>query len=192
MADSPNTDPAAAVEGVASAAAKSLEELLAEAHAKIEEQREAWLRALAESENTRKRAQAEIAAARKYGAERLAQDLLAVADGLEAALAAPDASAAVLREGIELTAKLLRSAFERAGVTEIAPAVGDRFDPNVQQAMGSVESDAPANAVAALLQKGYRLHDRVLRPALVTVTRPKEPAPESAAVESPGSEPHPA
>jgi len=164
---SPANADAAAEEG------KSLDQLLVEAQAKIEEQREAWLRALADTDNARKRAQAEIAQARKYAIERMVEDLLPVVDSLEAALAAEGADADSLRSGVELTLKLLRSAFERTDVTEISPSVGERFDPYRHQAMAAVESEAAPNTVVAVMKKGYALHDRVLRAALVTVARPR-------------------
>lgn len=152
---------------------KSLDQLLAEAQAKIEEQRDAWMRALAEAENARKRAQADISQARKYAAERIVEDLLPVMDSLEAALQSKDVS------GVELTLRQLKSAFDRANLGEICPAPGERFDPHRHQAMAAVESDAEPNTVVALMQKGYRLHDRTIRPALVTVAKPVEKAPET-------------
>jgi molecular chaperone GrpE len=153
--------------------ARSLDELLAEAQTKLEEQRGAWLRALADAENARKRAQADIAQARKYAAERIVEDLLQVMDGLEAALGAAGASPDALRTGVELTQRQLRNAFERAGVAEVNPAPGQRFDPHRHQAMAAVESDQEPNTVVAVLQKGYTLHDRVVRPALVSVAKAK-------------------
>jgi len=152
---------------------KSLDQLLAEAQAKIEEQRDAWMRALADAENARKRAQADISQARKYAAERIVEDLLPVMDSLEAALQSKDVS------GVELTLRQLKSAFDRANLGEICPAPGERFDPHRHQAMAAVESDAEPNTVVALMQKGYRLHDRTIRPALVTVAKPVEKAPET-------------
>jgi len=153
--------------------AKSLDELLAEAQTKLDEQREAWLRALADAENARKRAQADIAQARKYAAERIVEDLLQVMDGLEAALGASGASADALRTGVELTQRQLRNAFDRAGVADVNPTPGQRFDPHRHQAMAAVESDQEPNTVVAVLQKGYTLHDRVVRPALVSVAKAK-------------------
>jgi molecular chaperone GrpE len=150
---------------------KSLDQLLAEAQAKIEEQRETWLRALAEAENARKRAQTEIAAAHKYGIERLAESLLPVLDSLEAALGAESADAAALKSGVELTLKQLRGALERARVAEISPAAGERFDPHRHQAIAAVEADAEPNSIVAVIQKGYSLYERVIRPALVTVAK---------------------
>lgn len=150
---------------------KSLDQLLAEAQAKIEEQRETWLRALAEAENVRKRAQAEITAAHKFGIERLTENLLPVLDSLEAALGAESADAAALKSGVELTLKQLRGALERARVAEISPAAGERFDPHRHQAIAAVEADAEPNSIVAVIQKGYSLHERVIRPALVTVAK---------------------
>jgi molecular chaperone GrpE len=144
---------------------KSLEQLLAEAQAKMEEQREAMLRAAADADNARKRAQAEAASARKYAVERFAEDLLPVMDSLQAALQSKDVS------GVELTLRQLQSALEKAAIREIAPRPGERFDPHRHQAMAAVEADAEPNTIVALMQKGYLLHDRVLRPALVTVAK---------------------
>ena len=152
-------------------AARSLDELLAEAQAKLNEQRDAWLRALADAENARKRAQADIATARKYAAERIVEELLPVMDSLDAALGAADASPDALRAGVELTQRQLQNAFERAGVAEVNPAPGQRFDPHRHQAMAALEADQEPNTVLAVMQKGYTLHDRVVRPALVTVAK---------------------
>jgi molecular chaperone GrpE len=151
---------------------KSLEELLAEAQAKIEQQRDAMMRAVAESDNARKRAQAEAASGQKYAIERFAESLLPVIDSLEAALAAADKSPQPMREGVELTLRMLRSAFQKANLTEINPQPGERFDPHKHQAMAAVPSDADPNTIVSVMQKGYGLHDRILRPALVTVSRP--------------------
>ena len=152
-------------------AARSLDELLAEAQAKLDEQRDAWLRALADAENARKRAQADIAQARKYAAERIVEELLPVMDSLEAALGVAGASPDALRAGVELTQRQLRQAFERAGVAEVNPGAGQRFDPHRHQAMAAVEADQEPNTVLQVMQKGYTLHDRVVRPALVTVAK---------------------
>jgi molecular chaperone GrpE len=149
---------------------KSPEEQLAEAHAKIEEQREAVLRALADSENARKRFQADAANAQKYAVERFAENLLPVMDSLEAALKSQDVS------GVELTQRQLKAALEKAAVRELDPRPGERFDPYRHQAMAAVEANAEPNTIVAVMQKGYLLHDRVLRPALVTVAKtPSDP-----------------
>lgn len=150
----------------APAANRSLEELLAEAQAKLEQQREQMLRALAETENVRKRLQSEAANAQKYALERFAEGLLPVVDSLEAALKSADVS------GIEVILRQLKGALEKASIREINPAPGERFDPHREQAMAAVEADAEPNTVVSVMQKGYSLHDRVLRPALVTVAKP--------------------
>jgi molecular chaperone GrpE len=147
---------------------KSLEELLAEAQAKIEQQRDAMLRAVAEAENVRKRVLAEAATSQKYALERFAEELLPVIDSLEAALAARDTS------GVELTLKQLQGALEKAHIHPVDPRPGERFDPHRHQAMAAVPSDAEPNTVIAVMQKGFLIHDRVLRPALVTVAKPVE------------------
>jgi molecular chaperone GrpE len=158
--------------------AKPLEEQLREAQARIEEmreqQRDATLRALADAENARKRFQAEAAQAQKFALERFAEQLLPVADSLEAALDNPQASAEAMREGAEITLKQLFAAFQKAALAQIAPVPGERFDPHRHQAMAAVEADSPPNTIVAVMQKGYLLHDRVLRPALVTVAKALE------------------
>jgi molecular chaperone GrpE len=147
---------------------KSLEELLAEAQAKIEQQRDTMMRAVADAENARKRAQAEALSSRKYVLESFAEGLLPVIDSLEAALKTGDTS------GVELTLKQLRSALEKSSIREIDPRPGERFDPHRHQAMAAVEAQAEPNSIVAVMQKGYSLHDRVLRPALVTVAKAVE------------------
>lgn len=147
---------------------KSLEELLAEAQAKIEQQRDAMLRAVAEAENVRKRVQAEAAASQKYALERFAEGLLPVMDSLEAALKSADLS------GVELIQKQLQAALEKGQVRAVEPQPGERFDPNRHQAMAAVPSEQAPNTVVQVMQKGYVLHDRVLRPALVTVAKALE------------------
>jgi molecular chaperone GrpE len=147
---------------------KSLEQLLAEAQAKFEQERDTMMRAVADADNARKRAQAEAAAAQKYALERFAEGLLPVLDSLEAAVKSGDTS------GVELTLKQLRGALEKSSVREIDPKPGERFDPHRHQAMAAVEADTEPNTVVAVMQKGYHLHDRVLRPALVTVAKALE------------------
>lgn len=146
----------------------TLDQLLADAQARIDEQKDAWMRAMAEAENARKRARADVEAAHKFAVERMAESLLPVMDSMEAALQSKDVS------GIEITSRQLKSALEKANVQEISPAPGERFDPHKHQAMAAVESAAEPNTVVAVMQKGYRLHDRVLRPALVTVAKALE------------------
>jgi molecular chaperone GrpE len=172
-----NNDPQAqpAGENPAPAEGQTLEQLLAEAQAKIDELKDALLRAMADAENARKRAQTEVAGAYKFAIERFAESLLPVVDSLEAALQAKDVSA------IELTFRQLRTSLERASIREISPAAGERFDPHVHQAMATVETPPgetrEPNTVVEVMLKGYRLHDRVLRPALVTVAKAVENPP---------------
>ena len=147
---------------------KNPDKLLAEAQARIEEQKDAWMRAMAEAENARKRARADVEAAHKFAVERMAESLLPVMDSMEAALQSKDVS------GIEITSRQLKSALEKANIQEISPASGERFDPHRHEAMAAVESAAEPNTIVAVMQKGYRLHDRVLRPALVTVAKALE------------------
>jgi len=142
---------------------------LAAALAQVSEQKDQVLRAHAEMENVRRRAQDEVSQARKFGIESFAEGLVPVKDSLEAALAQTEQSNADLRAGIEATLKQLVSAFERNHLKDIAPAAGEKFDPHQHQAIATIPSEQPANTVVATLQKGYLIADRVLRPALVTV-----------------------
>jgi molecular chaperone GrpE len=168
--ETPNQD--RAPEGDWSSAAE-LGEALKQAEAKANEHHEAWLRAAAETENVRKRAQDDIARARKYALEKFAADLLQVKDSLEAALNAESQSVESLRAGVEVTLKQLAGIFERQQIREIDPA-GAQFDPHRHEAISMLPSDKEPNTVINVLQKGYLLHDRVLRPALVTVAKPKD------------------
>ena len=148
----------------------SLPAMLERAELQAQELRDAWLRAKAECDNVRKRAQTDIANAHKYALESFAAALLPVRDSLEAALTADKATAEALRQGVELTLKQLDSAFDKFAIKEVNP-VGEKFDPHKHQAMTTVESDKAPNTVVHVLQKGYLLNDRVLRPALVTVSK---------------------
>lgn len=151
----------------------SLEESLRQAELKAAEHHDAWLRAKAETENMRRRAQEDIAKASKFAAEKFAAALLPVKDSLEAALATENQTLESLREGVELTLRQLVSAFESASLAEENP-LGQKFDPNRHQAIGTLESDAEPNTVINVLQKGYLLHERVLRPAMVMVAKAKD------------------
>ena len=154
----------------AATAAPSLEERLHKAELAAAEHHDAWLRAKAEADNIRKRARGEIASAHKFALESFASELLAVKDSLEAALATENASVESMRSGAELTLKQLSGVFERFNLAEINP-LGGKFDPHRHQAISAVESDAEPNTVVQVLQKGYLLHDRVIRPALVLVAK---------------------
>jgi len=151
-------------------AADDLAAQLARAQAEVAELKDAWLRAKAETENARRIAQADVAKAHKYASERFAAEMLPVRDSLEAALATESATVDVLRSGVELTLKQLAAAFEKSGLVEIHPA-GEKFDPHRHQAISTVEDDGEPNRVLNVLQKGYALHDRVVRPALVLVSK---------------------
>ena len=149
--------------------AQSMQDALTQAQNKAAEYYDQLLRAQAEMENVRRRAQEDVAKARKFGIESFAEGLVPVKDSLEAALSQAEQSAQDMREGIETTLKQLSAAFDRNHLTEISPATGEKFDPHHHQAIATVPSDQPANTVVAVLQKGYLIADRVLRPALVTV-----------------------
>jgi molecular chaperone GrpE len=146
---------------------------LAALQAKSGELADQYLRAKADAENARRRAEDEISKARKFAVESFAESLLPVADSLEAGLIIKDATAEQIREGAQATLRQLIAALERNKVLAIAPAPGTKFDPHQHQAISVVPSEQEANTVVGLLQKGYLIADRVLRPALVTVSAPK-------------------
>jgi len=150
----------------------SLEEALKIAEQKAAEHHDAWLRAKAETENIRRRAAEDVTKASKFGAEKFASAMVPVKDSLEAALATENADIATLKSGVELTLRQLQSAFQSAGLAELNP-LGEKFDPNKHQAIGQQESDAEPNTVINVLQKGYLLFDRVVRPALVITAKAK-------------------
>ena len=141
--------------------------------AKNTELADSYLRAKAESENSRRRADEEVSKARKFALESFAESLLPVADSLEAGLNLPSATPEQIKEGALATLKQLKAALERNRVMQIDPAAGTKFDPHHHQAISMVPSDLEANTVVTVLQKGYLIADRVLRPALVTVSAPK-------------------
>ena len=155
---------------------------LATLKAKSADLADQYLRAKAEAENARRRAEDEISKARKFAVESFAESLLPVADSLEAGLAINDATVEQihegeapdhLRQGVEATLRQLTAALERNKVIAINPEAGARFDPHYHQAISVVPSDLEANTVVMVLQKGYSIADRILRPALVTVSAPK-------------------
>ncbi len=146
---------------------------LAVLQAKSADLADQFLRAKAEAENARRRAEEEISKARKYAVESFADSLLPVCDSLEAGLAIKDATPEQIREGAEATLRQLKSALERNKVLEINPGPGTKFDPHQHQAISMVPADQEANTVVSVLQKGYLIAERVLRPALVTVSAPK-------------------
>jgi len=148
-----------------------LEAKLNEAVAEAEKLRDEWLRARAETENVRRRSQEDVSKAHRFGNESFASALLSVKDSLDAALTVENTSIDSFKEGVEITAKQLDGVFEKFSVKAINP-IGEKFDPHRHQAISQVDApDKEPNTVVNVLQKGYLLHDRVLRPALVVVSR---------------------
>ena len=146
---------------------------LAELQAKSADLADQFLRAKAEADNARRRAEEEISKARKFAVEGFAESLLPVADSLEAGLLIKDASIEQVREGAQATLRQLLAALERNKVIAINPPAGAKFDPHQHQAISVVPSEHDANTVVTVLKKGYSFAERVLRPALVTVAAPK-------------------
>ncbi len=151
----------------------SMEELLQAAELKAQEHYDAWMYAKAETENIRRRGHEEADKARKYAVENFSGELLAVKDALEATLAVESANLESLRSGVELTLKQLGNVFEKFKIQEINP-LGEKFDPHKHQAMAMMEADAEPNTVVMVMQKGYALNERILRPALVSVAKAKD------------------
>jgi molecular chaperone GrpE len=168
------TPEAPAAESTASeAAAPGAEQKLAEAEARLAELQDSFLRAKADAENMRRRAQEDIAKAHKFAIESFAEAMVPVKDSLEMALKVETPSIESLKEGVEMTLKQLVSAFDKNRLLEINPQSGDKLDPMKHQAISMVPSDQEANTIVSVLQKGYTIADRLLRPALVTVSQQK-------------------
>jgi molecular chaperone GrpE len=165
-------DAQAVADAAPQAASNETEAALAEAQAKVAALQEEFLRAKAETENVRRRSQEDVSKAHKFAIENFAENLLPVLDSLEAALADQSSDIAKVREGVELTLRQLTGALEKGRVTALNP-VGEKFDPHRHQAISMVQAEQEPNTVVAVLQKGYIIADRVLRPALVTVAAPK-------------------
>ena len=146
---------------------------IAELEGRLAEMSDAYLRAKAEVENIRRRSEEEMSKARKFAIEGFAEAMLPVMDSMEAAIATPDAKVETVLEGVHATKRQLAAALERNKVLEINPAQGAKFDPHQHQAISMVPADQEANTVVAVLQKGYSIAERVLRPALITVAAPK-------------------
>ena len=168
-----NHTPDTAAEAATAAAEQSPEQKLADLEARLAEMSDAYLRAKAEVENIRRRSDEEMSKARKFAVEGFAEAMLPVMDSMEAAIARPDARVEQVLEGVHATRRQLAAALERNKVLEINPATGSKFDPHQHQAISVVPADQEANTVVAVLQKGYSIAERVLRPALVTVAAPK-------------------
>ncbi len=176
--NNPNTINDASPEELEAAMAANASDELGRLQAELEELKaksadlaDQYLRAKAEAENMRRRAEEEVSKARKFGIESFAESLLPVIDSLDAALAIQSATPEQLREGSDATLRQLISALERNKVLAINPAAGEKFDPHHHQAISMVPADQPANTVVSVLQKGYVIADRILRPALVTVAQ---------------------
>ena len=165
--------PLSEVDTGSEARAAELQAKLAAATAEAEKLREDWLRAKAETDNVRRRGQEDVAKAHRYGIENFSSALLAVKDSLDAALTVENTSIESFKEGVEITARQLDTVFEKFAIQAIDPK-GEKFDPHRHQAIGQLESEQEPGTVVNVLQKGYLLNDRVLRPALVMVSKAKE------------------
>ncbi|RJG06553.1 nucleotide exchange factor GrpE [Noviherbaspirillum cavernae] len=150
-----------------------IEERLASAEARVAEMQDAYLRARADAENARRRAQEDVARASKFAIEEFAESLVPVKDNLERALDVDSSSVESLREGVDMTLKQMTSAFAKNRLIEINPPSGEKLDPARHHAISMVPADQEANTIVSVLQKGYMIADRLLRPALVTVSQPK-------------------
>ena len=155
------------------AAPAGVEAALAEAQTRIAELQESFLRAKAETENVRRRAQEDVSKAHKFAIESFAEHLLPVVDSLEAAVAHSSDDLQKVREGVELTLRQLNGALEKGRVVAINPPAGEKFDPHRHQAISMVPAEQEPNTIVSVLQKGFVIADRVLRPALVTVAQSK-------------------
>ncbi|MES2118173.1 MAG: nucleotide exchange factor GrpE [Pseudomonadota bacterium] len=169
----PNPDADQASAQTSTPAEPTLEEQLAATEARLAEMHDAFMRAKAEGENIRRRAQEDVAKAHKFAVESFAEAMVPVKDSLEMALKVETPSIESLKEGVEMTLKQLSSAFEKNRLLEIMPAQGDKLDPNKHQAVAVVPAEQEANTVVSVLQKGYMIADRLLRPAIVTAAQAK-------------------
>jgi molecular chaperone GrpE len=167
------TAPASAPAAPAESVENALEQQLSATEAKLAEMHDAFMRAKAEGENIRRRAQEDVSKAHKFAVESFAEAMLPVRDSLEMALKVETPSIESLKEGVEMTLKQLSSAFERNRLVEVMPAQGDKLDPMKHQAVAMVPAEQEANTVVNVLQKGYMIADRLLRPAIVTAAAPK-------------------
>jgi molecular chaperone GrpE len=184
--EDPNPAAAPAPEAPAVADIESLRAELEALRAQASENLDKFMRAKAETENVRRRAETDVANAHKFAIERFALEMLAVKDSLERArtvdIKTSDAALEKMFEGIDLTLKLMDSIFQKFALTEISPAIGEKFDPEKHQAMSAQDSaEVPSNHVLMALQKGYLLNNRLLRPALVIIAKTPAPAPRPSA-----------
>lgn len=181
MQDQENPEVMSQPEGEAAPAAQatqpsgepSVEEQLSATEAKLAEMHDAFMRAKADAENIRRRAQEDVSKAHKFAIESFAEAMVPVRDSLEMALKVESPTVDSIKEGVEMTLKQLTSAFEKNRLVEVMPVAGDKLDPNKHQAVAVVPADQEANTVVTVLQKGYMIADRLLRPAIVTAAAPK-------------------
>ena len=170
----PESDAAPAAAQAAPATGEpGLEEQLSATEAKLAEMHDAFMRAKADAENIRRRAQEDVSKAHKFAIESFAESMVPVRDSLEMALKVESPTVDAIKEGVEMTLKQLTAAFEKNRLVEIMPAQGDKLDPNKHQAVAVVPAEQEANTVVTVLQKGYMIADRLLRPAIVTAAAPK-------------------
>ncbi|GGC83105.1 nucleotide exchange factor GrpE [Undibacterium terreum] len=163
----PATDAATPVEAAPAV------DVVAQLEAKVQELQDSFMRAKAEGENIRRRAQEDISKAHKFAIEGFAEAMVPVKDSLEMALKVETPSVESLKEGVEMTLRQLSAAFEKNRLTEISPQKGDKLDPMKHQAISMEPAEQEANTIVTVLQKGYTIADRLLRPALVTVAQGK-------------------
>jgi molecular chaperone GrpE len=177
VTNQPDSEAAASATSAASAEASTpasgLEEQLSATEAKLAEMHDAYMRAKAEADNIRRRAQEDVSKAHKFAIESFAEAMVPVRDSLEMALKVEAPTVDSIKEGVEMTLKQLSAAFDKNRLVEVMPVAGDKLDPNKHQAVAVVPSEQEANTVVTVLQKGYMIADRLLRPAIVTAAAPK-------------------
>ena len=169
----PASDTAPADQASQATGEPGLEEQLSATEAKLAEMHDAFMRAKADAENIRRRAQEDVSKAHKFAIESFAEAMVPVRDSLEMALKVESPTVESIKEGVEMTLKQLTAAFEKNRLVEVMPAQGDKLDPNKHQAVAVVPADQEANTVVSVLQKGYMISDRLLRPAIVTAAQAK-------------------
>jgi molecular chaperone GrpE len=169
----PESDAAPAAQAAPATGEPGLEEQLSATEAKLAEMHDAFMRAKADAENIRRRAQEDVSKAHKFAIESFAEAMVPVRDSLEMALKVESPTVESIKEGVEMTLKQLTAAFEKNRLVEVLPAQGDKLDPNKHQAVAVVPTDQEANTVVSVLQKGYMIADRLLRPAIVTAAQAK-------------------
>jgi molecular chaperone GrpE len=169
----PESDAASADQATQATGEPGLEEQLSATEAKLADMHDAFMRAKADAENIRRRAQEDVSKAHKFAIESFAEAMVPVRDSLEMALKVESPTVESIKEGVEMTLKQLTAAFEKNRLVEVMPAQGDKLDPNKHQAVAVVPADQEANTVVSVLQKGYMIADRLLRPAIVTAAQAK-------------------